>query len=333
MADDLYSILGVARSASEADIKKAYRRLAKENHPDIRPNDKAAEERFKKATAAFEVLGDAKKRKLYDEFGEDAEKIGFDEKRAEQLRQYKAAAGSGMGGGFPFGGGGGGGGVDFDLGDLFAEMFGRAGGGARGAAQGFGQRRPRAMAGEDLSTPVTVTLNEAVAGGERVLNLQRPGQASAQQLTVKIPPGVQSGSRVRLGGQGGPGVSGGPPGDLYLDVEVLPHPAVRREGDDLYMDLPITVPEAVLGAEVRVPTFDGDVTVRVPAGFPVRTQAASEGPGRPRPARREPGGPLPGAADPGSGGERSRGPRGGEGPGAGLSRRRARGDSRLTRYD
>lgn len=263
MAEDLYSILGVQRGASAADIKKAYRKLARENHPDVRPDDKRAEERFKKATAAFEVLGDAKKRALYDEFGEDAEKIGWDEAKAEQLRRYRAASSAGgMGGGIPFGGGGA---SDFDLGDLFAEMFGgrRGGGGARSP---FGGRANVPQQGEDLSTTVSVTLRDAVLGGERVISLQRPGRADPQRLTVRIPPGVQTGSRIRLAGQGGPGVRGGPPGDLYMDVEVVPHHSVRREGDDLYLDLPVTLPEALLGAEVRAPTFEGSVTVTIPPG-------------------------------------------------------------------
>jgi len=263
MAEDLYSILGVSRSATAAEIKKAYRRLARENHPDVKPNDKKAEERFKQVTAAFEVLGDERKRKLYDEFGEDAEKIGFDEERAAQLRRYKSAAGSGgMGGGMggiPYDG------SDFDLGDLFAEMFGRRSGGRTGSPfPGRGQAPPQA--GEDFTTRVTVTLRDAVVGGERVITLQRPDQREPQRLTVKIPPGVSTGSKIRLAGQGGPGVRGAPPGDLYMEVEVTPHPLVRREGDDLYLDLPVTVPEAMLGAEVRVPTFDGEVTVTIPAG-------------------------------------------------------------------
>ncbi len=264
MAEDFYSILGVPRDASDDAIKKAYRRLARENHPDVNPNNRAAEERFKKATAAFEVLGNPQKRKLYDEFGEDAAKIGFDEKKAETLRAYKQAQSAG--GGMPFGGGGGG--AEFDLGELFGDMFGRGGGGGFRVEDLFGgaaaRRAQGPVRGEDLSARVSVNLAEAVSGTERTLNLQRPGET--QRLTVKIPPGVHTGSRVRVAGQGAPGSRGGPAGDLYLEVDVLPHPSVRREGGDLYMDLPITVPEAVLGAEVKVPTFDGEVTVRVPPG-------------------------------------------------------------------
>lgn len=325
MADDFYSILGVARDASDEAIKKAYRRLARENHPDVNPNNKAAEERFKRATGAFEVLGDPHKRRLYDEFGEDAVKIGFDPKKAETLRAYRQARSSG--GGMPFGAGAG----DVDLGDLLGDLFGRAGrgGGGFGVEDLFGggaaRRAQGAQRGEDLNARVTVSLGEAVSGTERTLSLQRPGRCAtchgtgrtgrptpctachgsgkarglsiagfgapcpacggsgtvappcttcggsgaveeSQRITVRIPAGVQTGSQVRVAGQGAAGLRGGPPGDLFLETEVQPHPAVRREGEDLYLDLPITVPEAVLGAEVRVPTFEGEVTVRVPPG-------------------------------------------------------------------
>ncbi len=328
MADDYYQILEVPRTASAEDIKKAFRKLARKHHPDVNPGNKAAEERFKQLNSAFEVLSDPKKRKLYDEFGEDAAKMGFDEKKAEAYRAYRSArAGGGGPGGIPFSGGG----VDFDLGDIFGDIFGRAGGGGggfdigeilgrRGAAAARGPER-----GEDLTAQVTLSLGEAVTGTERALSVQRPGrcqrcngrgEAGASgpcptckgtgrarrsagmpfggacptcngtgraaepcpqcdgtgvveemtRLTVKIPPGVQTGSKVRLAGQGAAGPHGGPPGDLYIETEVAEHPFVRREGDDLYMDLPVTVPEALLGAEVKVPTFQGEVTVRVPPG-------------------------------------------------------------------
>src|SRR5690606_3936065 len=163
-------------------------------------------------------------------------------------------------GGIPFGGTGG---ADFDLGDLFAEMFG----GRRGRSGGpFSGRSAAPSDGDDLSTTVSVSLRDAVLGGERVVSLQRPGRRDPQRLTVRIPPGVQTGSRIRLAGQGAPGTRGGAPGDLYMDVEVVPHHSVRRDGDDLYLDLPVTLPEALLGAEVEAPTFDGNVTVRVPPG-------------------------------------------------------------------
>lgn len=326
MAEDYYQLLGVPRSASEAEIKKAYRKLARKYHPDVNPGDKSAEEKFKRITAAFEVLSDARKRGLYDEFGEDAAKIGFDEQKAQAYRQYRSAQSAGGGGGFDFGGAG------VDLGDLFGDLFGRARapGGMGGMEDIFGragQAAPSGPArGEDLTAKVQLTLAEAVLGTERSLRLTRPGRCAKckgtghigrpktcptckgsgrkrvgrgplsiaapcptcggsgriqtecdvcggtgriqehPSLTVTIPPGVQTGSKVRLAGQGAAGLRGGPPGDLFLETEVAPHPLVRRDGDDLYLDLPVTVPEALLGAQLRVPTFDGEVTVTLPAG-------------------------------------------------------------------
>ncbi|HEX8435181.1 J domain-containing protein [Archangium sp.] len=332
MADDYYQILGVSRTASADDIKKAFRKLARQYHPDVNPGNKAAEEKFKQVNSAFEVLSDEKKRKLYDEFGAEAAKIGFDEKKAEQVRAYRAAQSAG--GGMPFGGGGGGGGgVDFDLGDLFdlfnragagqdvSDMFGRAGAGARPPSPAG------PAAGEDITATLSLSFKDALSGAERAISLQRPGRCQRCQgsgevgtpttcatcggtgrvrrsgalgmsssgmcpacrgtgrtappctscrgsgvveettrLTVKIPAGVQTGSKIRLSGQGAAGSRGGPPGDLYIETIVADHPLVRREGDDLYMDLPVTVSEAMLGAEVRVPTFQGEVTVKVPEG-------------------------------------------------------------------
>jgi molecular chaperone DnaJ len=331
MAEDFYQLLGVARTAPADEIKKAYRKLAKKYHPDMNPGNKAAEDKFKQISVANEVLSDPKKRALYDEFGEDAIKMGFDQKKAEAFRAYRS---SGMGGG---GGSGGGGGFDFggtaDVNSIFEQIFRGMGGmggfdpfgGGATASASAEAGRPASARGEDLTARVQVTLPEAIKGVERVLDVTRPGRCptchgsgdqgkpgkcptcngtgrtrsgrgplsfsgacptcagtgkaakpcpecdgagvveETQRLTVKIPPGVENGSQVRVPGQGAAGTRGGPPGDLYLQTEVQEHPVVRREGQDLHMDLPITVPEAMLGAEVRVPTFDGDVTVTVPA--------------------------------------------------------------------
>jgi len=240
MSDNYYDILGIPPKASEAEIKKAYRRLAKKHHPDVNPNDKNAEEKFKELNKVFEVLGDKKKRALYDEFGEEAESFGFDEKKAEAYRAYKNAA-SGFGStssyetGAPPG---------FDFETFFGQMFGR--------------RAP--TKGVDFHMRMTLNLAEAVRGVTRKI------QIGGKNLSVTIPAGVDKGSQVRLGGQGAPGERGGPPGDLYIEIDVLPHPLVKREGSDLYMDLPLTVREAALGAEVQVPTFTGNVTVSVLPG-------------------------------------------------------------------
>jgi len=264
---DPYATLGVSRTASAEEIKKAYRKLAKKLHPDMNPGDKKAEERFKDVSAAFDVVGDPKKRALFDEFGEVSLRSGFDEAKARQFREYREAAGAGPGrGGFQgfedlFGGGGAGGaGFDpSDLGSMFGDLF--SGGRGRG-------RRPRnePLPGDDVEAPIEVDLRDAVLGAEREIMLQKPGATESSRLKVKIPAGVETGSRVRLAGQGGPGERGGVPGDLYLRVTVRPHPTVRVEGRDLLLDLPITAAEALEGSEVTAPTFEGPVKLKIPPG-------------------------------------------------------------------
>jgi curved DNA-binding protein len=243
---DLYDVLGISRGASNDDIRKAYRKLAKKYHPDMNPGDKKAEEKFKEITAAHEVLSNEKKLKLYDEFGPDALRTGFDEKAADQYRQWRQHGGR-PGQEVPFdlgdfetvnvGGVG-----DFDFGSIFGDLFG---GGVRGRWRGTPAARP----GRDAEAEFLVDLREAVLGAERDLHVD------GRTLRVKIPAGVHDGSRIRLGGQGGEGANGGPAGDLYLVVRLREHPGVRREGRDLYLDLPLTVPEAATGAEVVIPTF------------------------------------------------------------------------------
>jgi curved DNA-binding protein len=254
---DLYEILGVARTATADEIKRAYRKLAKKYHPDVNPGNKAAEEKFKEATAAFEVLSDEKKRKLYDEFGPDALRSGFDEKRAEEYRRWKRQGAPAGGMPFDFG--------DFstvDVGDFGRFDFGSIFGDLFGGAAGGRARRAATMPvpGRNAEAEITIDLRDAVLGAERDIRLD------GRTLRVKIPAGVSDGSQIRLAGQGGPGARGGPAGDLFLTVKLREHPHVRREGKDLYMDLPVTVPEAALGAEVQLPTFDGQVRLRVPAG-------------------------------------------------------------------
>ena len=252
---DLYEILGVSRKASGDELKRAYRKLAKKLHPDVNPGNKAAEERFKEVTAAFEVLSDEKRRRLYDEFGPDALRSGFDEKRAAEYRRWKREGAPAGGMPFDFG--------DFsqvhvgdfgtfDFGTIFGDLFG---GGARG--------RPRAAApaaGENAQAELQVDLRDAVLGAERDLRLD------GKTFRVKIPAGVTDGAQIRLAGQGGPGAHGGRAGDLFLTVRLRGHPQVRREGKDLFLDLPLTIPEAVNGTELNLPTFDGQVRLRVPAG-------------------------------------------------------------------
>ena len=254
---DLYDILGVSRTASPDEIKKAYRRLAKLHHPDVNPGNKAAEEKFKEFTAAFEVLSDEKRRKLYDEFGADALRTGFDEKRAEEVRRWRRQGAPPGGRPFDFGdfatvnvGEYG----NFDFGSIFGDLFG----GGRGARV---RRGPvPAAAGAHAQADLEITLRDAVLGAERDLRVD------GKTLRVRIPAGVADGAQIRLAGQGSPGARGGPAGDLFLKVKLREHPHVRREGKDLAVDLPVTVPEAVSGAEVRLPTFEGPVTLRVPQG-------------------------------------------------------------------
>lgn len=262
MVDDYYQRLGVTNKASADEIKKAYRQEAKKSHPDLNPGNKAAEERFKKITQAFEVLSDPKKRKLYDELGADAEKIGFDEEKAKAYRQWKSQGAGPMGGmgGFDFGGDGGG--IDFET--ILGEMFGQR--------AGAGARKPRR--GRDVMATAQVTLAEAVKGGEREVELE------GRRVTVKIPPGVATGTQVRAAGQG-ESTGKGQPGDLFLEIDVLPHPLVRREGLDLYLDLPVTVKEAMFGAEVKVPTFRGGGTVTLKPGTQSGTKLRLRGQGVP----------------------------------------------------
>jgi curved DNA-binding protein len=261
MAKDLYAVLGVEKTADQDTIKKTFRKVAAKLHPDKNPGDKNAEARFKEVSHAHDVLGDPKKRALYDEFGEEGLREGFD---AEQARAYKQWSGNGRGragGGFPggvriediFGGAGGGGG----FGDMFGEMFNRGRPGAR-------QRRTR---GADFEAETTIDFASAVRGATLNLNI------GGNNVTVRIPPGADEGSRVRIPGQGQAApVEGGQSGDLLLTLHVRPHPHFRREGDDLHLDLPLTLAEAYHGAKVRVPTIDGGVTMKVPA----RTQAGQK---------------------------------------------------------
>ncbi len=264
MVQDFYQRLNVARGATADEVKKAYRKLAKQYHPDHNPGDKHAEEKFKALNEAFEVLSDPKKRRMYDEFGEDAAKLGWDESKAEQYRTYRSG-GSSRGSGFPGGFSADGAGTDFE--SILAEMFGQR----RGAA-----RRPAGpRAGGDVQATLDVTLMDAVLGAERQISL------NGKRLSVKVPAGVETGSKIRLSGQGEPGDRGGPPGDLFLELTVAEHPLVRREGNDLYLDLPVTVGEAALGGEIHVPVFGGSVTVTLKPGTQSGTKLRLRGKGVP----------------------------------------------------
>ncbi|QDU40430.1 Curved DNA-binding protein [Maioricimonas rarisocia] len=272
---DYYTILGVPRSASQAEIRKAYKKIARENHPDNRPGDKAAEERFKKAAEAYDVLGDEDKRKQYDQFGE----------------AYKYA-GKGQN---PFQGGfRGGGGQEIDLEDLFGggvdlgDLFGGAFGGAGGRAGAGRQRPPRTQKGDDHRTRIQVPFQTAANGGTHDLSLQRNGRT--ERLSVKIPAGVRDGSVIRLAGEGSPGINGGPNGDLLVTINVAPHPWFRRDGDHVLLEVPVSLTEAALGAKVDVPTLsEGQVSLTIPPGTSSGTKLRLRGKGFPNSKTKERG--------------------------------------------
>jgi molecular chaperone DnaJ len=233
---DYYKILGVARDASQPDIKKAYRKLAQKNHPDSANGDKAAEERFKEISSAYDVLGDTAKRPEYDKvrdmvasgarFGPKAGAPGGQWIRFEDLGDAD------LGG----------------LGDLFGNLFGN---------QGFSRAPAR---GPDLVTQIEISFEDSIGGTTVPLRLED------RTLRVKIPAGVEDGARIRLGGRGGAAPRGGQAGDFYVEVHVQPHRIFGRRGPDLTLSLPVTYPEAALGAQVQVPTLNGPVKLKVPAG-------------------------------------------------------------------
>lgn len=256
-SDDPYAVLGVARTASEAEIRKAYRKLAKSLHPDLNPGDKAAEERFKKVSQAYDLLGDAEKRKRYDAGEIDAQ--GQERPRGYYRSWSEQPGGAGRAGA-------GGGGDSFaagDLDELLAELFGRGGAGGFGGFAGGpgGGRGSRPARGQDVRYRLELDLLDAVNGGPRRITLP-----DGRTLEVKVPPGTRDGQILRLSGQGLPGRNGGPAGDAYVEIAVRPHPYFTREGDDLRLDLPVTLKEVVTGAKVRVPTPDGAVMMSLPKG-------------------------------------------------------------------
>jgi curved DNA-binding protein len=239
---DYYDVLGVDRGASDADIKKAYRKLARQYHPDINPGNKVAEAKFKEINEAYEVLSDAEKRQKYDRFGRD-------------WQRYQ---------GGPVGG------VEWDgvdgngnFADLFEQLFGSAGGAVGTGSNGRGGLR---MNGQDVEHSVDVTLEEIFSGAQRVLQFHSPN-GQPRNITVKIPAGAENGSRIRIAGEGGPGIGGGKRGDLYIVVKVIPHARFERRGDDLYVKVPVDLYTMILGGEARVPAMGGKtITLKIPAG-------------------------------------------------------------------
>ena len=253
---DYYKTLGVSKSASAEEIKKAYRKAARQYHPDVNTKP-GAEKRFKEINEANEVLSDPDKRKRYDTIGPDWAR--FQNGGGQQRPGGFQWVYTGQPGADPFNGDAGG------FSDFFRTLFGQ---GAADMDAGplfsqTGTRRRRAAAGADVEHEVEVTLAEAYKGTERSLEMRLPDGAT-RRLSVKIPAGVRDGQRIRLAGQGAPGGGGGPAGDLFLRVRVRPHPVFERDGDDLRMDLPVALYEALLGSEVTVPTLKGRVSLRIP---------------------------------------------------------------------
>jgi len=316
MADDFYNILGVSKTASKDEIKKAYRKLARKWHPDINPGNKEAEQKFKDISRAYDCLGNDERRKLYDEFGEEGLQAGFD---AGKAREYKKWSGFQQAGqsqssqGF---------GRYQSYEDVFGDLFefGGRGGGFR--------TRTASVKGRDMEHEMTIDLISALKGFETELSMQKMEDCSAchgtgvdpavkvttcqacggsgrinvakgpmqftrpcpqcgghgqigrpcpkcagqgrepatEKIRVTIPKGVREGAKVRVAGKGEPGSDGGRPGDLYLRIHIRPHSTLKREGDNLYMDIPVTVGEVMAGASVTVPTLDGEVRLKIPAG-------------------------------------------------------------------
>jgi DnaJ-class molecular chaperone len=273
---DLYDVLGVKRSASEKDLRSAFRKLARKYHPDVNPGDKEAEARFKEINNAYEVLSDTEKRKKYDKYGDKWEYADQIEEMQRQgsagdfFRRAGQKAGTATGGGAPF---------DFDIGDL-GDLFGSF----RGR-----RREPAKRKGEDIDYAMEISLEEAAHGTTRTLQMQVPetckvcqgtGQVAGavcsncqglgstielRRIEVKIPAGVQDGSRVRIAGKGQPGIGGGPNGDLYLVIALRPHERFERKGDDLHEEVSVPLMDALLGGEVEVPTLTGRVMLNIPA--------------------------------------------------------------------
>ncbi|WP_170341226.1 DnaJ C-terminal domain-containing protein [Ruegeria arenilitoris] len=247
MSDNPYSVLGVSKDASAAEIKKAYRRIAKDCHPDLKPGDAKAEAKFKAAAAAYDLLKDPETRAKFDRGEIDAS--GQERPQQQYYREYAETAGN------PYRAGGGV--EDDDMSDIFAQFFGNRGNG------GFSGGRAREFhaPGHNVNYSLQISFLDAVFGATQKLTLP-----SGDRIEVKIPAGITDGQTIRLRGKGAPGYGEGPPGDALVTIRVAEHPVFKREGDDIRITLPITIDEAVLGGKVPAPTIDGRVNVTVPEG-------------------------------------------------------------------
>ncbi len=251
---DFYSTLGVSRSADADEIKKSYRKLAMKFHPDKNPGDKKSEDKFKEITEAYEVLGDTKKRELYDQFGFAGANQGFG----------GGAGGPGPGAGFGGSYSGGQEGFNDLFGDIFGDIFG-AGGGRPGTGGPRAQRRQR---GADLRYTLNIAMEEAALGAERTIAFvrSRNNREENAKLSVKIPAGVAQGQRLKLANEGDGSQMGGPSGDLYVIINIQEHSLFKREEDDVLLDLPIAYTEAILGIMAEVPTLTNKISLKIPPG-------------------------------------------------------------------
>ncbi|HKS92523.1 MAG TPA: DnaJ C-terminal domain-containing protein, partial [Tepidiformaceae bacterium] len=270
MAKNLYDVLGVSKTASDREIRSAYRKLARKFHPDVNPGNASAESQFKEVNAAYEVLSDPDNRKKYDKYGDRWEMAD----QIEEMQRQQAAGGFARSGGATFGGDSD---ASFgDLGSMFGDLFGRARG------------RSANRRGQDIETPIDVSLEEAYHGATRTIAMESAavcgvcggsGQVAGaichncggsgqvirpRRLEVKVPAGVKTGSRVRVAGEGNPGAGSGKPGDLFLVVTVLPNSRFERHGDNLLTEVDVPYVDAILGGEVEVPTMTGRVALRIP---------------------------------------------------------------------
>ena len=257
---DYYETLGVSKTASEDEIRSAFRKLARKYHPDVAKDKKTAEEKFKQINEAYEVLSDPEKRRKYDQLGEHWNQPGG--------FQPPPQWGGGQPGDFRWGGGQDGG-VEFEFGgtgfsDFFEAFFG--GGRGRSAFGGFGQRGAVAERGHDVEADIMVTLEEALHGSTRQVSLRRAGSKKTETYQVKIPRGVREGQRIRLAGQGEAGERGGKSGDLFLRVRLARHPDFSVEGSDLVHEVKIAPWQAVLGDQLIVPTLEGNARLKLPPG-------------------------------------------------------------------
>jgi curved DNA-binding protein len=286
MADgeDFYQILGVSRDASQDEIQRAYRKLARAYHPDVN-HDPGAEDRFKEVSEAYDVLSDPQTRRRYDAFGRDFRQVPEDVDPETWRRSQQAGAGAGGGRARSSGGTGGTGGFgfssssgsgDIDIDDLLGGIFGGRGGGF-GSRRGWGP-----IPGADTEAEIELTVEEAYRGGRRSITLTG-GDGTRRSFDVTIPPGVTDGQRIRLAGQGGRGSDGARNGDLYLVVRIAPHPRYRLEGRDLYVELRLAPWEAALGTSIAVDTPGGEVKVKVPAGTSSGRRIRLRGRGLPNP--------------------------------------------------